>query len=364
MKKEVISYKNPKSPISEVFRTLRTNIQFMNVDKKMKVLLVTSTFPGEGKSWVVSNLAVTFAQAGKKVVIIDSDMRRGRQYAIFGLSPKPGLSNFLSQVERVSDYVQETEIENLYVMTAGSVPPNPSELLVSAQMIRLLEELRNLCDIVIIDGTPSELVTDSVILSRLADSTIIVTAHKSTKKDALERVVKNIKNVGGKIAGVVINKVPVSARKYGDRYYYYGEDKKTSKESNKKAKKIVKKFRKEKEIDDFIENISEPPEFNEPVDNGIDVNETTNMDKNMNNFANEQNNLNNSANNENNSSNFVNVEEKVSTINYNETENNKQENVADNTKIAEPIEKETISIEKTNDILKQINDYLQQEKKN
>ena len=366
MKKEVISYKNPKSPISEVFRTLRTNIQFMNVDKKMKVLLVTSTFPGEGKSWVVSNLAVTFAQAGKKVVIIDSDMRRDRQYAIFGLSPKPGLSNFLSQVEidekgemseRVSDYVQETEIDNLYVMTAGSVPPNPSELLVSAQMIRLLDELRNLCDIVIIDGTPSELVTDSVILSRLSDSTLIVTAHKITKKDALERVIKNIKNVGGKIAGVVINKVPVSARKYGERYYYYGEDKKVSKEANKKAKKMAKKFRKEKEIDDFMENMPEANEYNQDINNETDINETTYVEDSLNNLSNAQNNIDTSANIEENS---VNIDKQ---INYNDQETNKT-NVIDNTTSAEPIEKETISIEKTNDILKQINDYLQQEKKN
>ena len=99
MRREVIAHKDPKSPISEIFRTLRTNIQFMSTSKKLQVLQITSTFPGEGKSWVTSNLAVTFAQAGKKVVIIDSDMRRGRLYAIFGLSPKPGLSNFLSQVE-------------------------------------------------------------------------------------------------------------------------------------------------------------------------------------------------------------------------------------------------------------------------
>ena len=250
MKKEVIAHKNPKSPISEVFRTLRTNIQFMNVNKKMKVLLLTSTFPSEGKSWVSSNLAVTFAQAGKKVVLIDADMRKGRQYAIFGLSPKPGLSNFLSQVEidekgrlseNIENYIQKTEVENLYVITAGNVPPNPSELLVSAQMIRLLDELKEACDMVIIDGTPSELVTDSVILSRLADSTIVVTAHKITKKDALERVVRNIQNVGGKIAGVVINKVPVSAKRYGERYYYYGEDKILSGKSKKEPGNLLKK---------------------------------------------------------------------------------------------------------------------------
>ena len=244
MKKEVIAHKNPKSPISEVFRTLRTNIQFMDVNKKMKVLTVTSTFPGEGKSWVASNLAVTFAQAGKKVVLIDADMRKGRQYAIFGLSPKPGLSNFLSQVEmdnngrlseNVADYIQPTEVENLFVITAGNVPPNPSELLVSTQMIGLLDALRNSCDMIIIDGTPSELVTDSVILSRISDSTVIVTAHKITKKDALERVVKNIQNVGGKIAGVIINKVPISAKRYGEKYYYYGEDRILSGKSKKVA---------------------------------------------------------------------------------------------------------------------------------
>ena len=231
MKKEVIAHKDPKSPISEVFRTLRTNIQFMSSSKKMKTLLVTSTFPGEGKSWVTSNLAVTFAQAGKRVILIDADMRKGRQYAIFGVSPRPGLSNLLAEYdiennnpEQILDYVQETEVENLFVISAGNVPPNPSELLVSQEMSKILEELKQMCDIVIVDGTPCELVTDSVILSRMVDTTIVVTAHKMTKKDALQRVVKNIKNVGGNLAGVVINKVPVSAKKYGERYYYYGKD--------------------------------------------------------------------------------------------------------------------------------------------
>lgn len=233
MKKEVVTHKNPKSSISEVFRNLRTNIQFMDVNKRMKTLLVTSTFPGEGKSWIASNLAVTFAQTGKKVILIDADMRKGRQYAIWGVAPKPGLSNFLSQVEiyddgkmseSIGDYIQETEVDNLYVISAGSVPPNPSELLVSAQMTTLLDELKGICDLIIIDGTPCELVTDSVILSRVVDSTVIVTAHKMTKKDALNRVVKNIQNVGGKIAGVVINKMPISVKEYNERYYY-GESK-------------------------------------------------------------------------------------------------------------------------------------------
>ena len=176
MKKELIAELDPKSPISEVFRTLRTNIQFMNTKGKLKTILVTSTFPGEGKSWVASNLAVTFAQAGKKVVLIDADMRKGRQYNIFGISPIPGLSNYLSGIDMdnderdiidIADYVQDTEVDNLFVMPAGNIPPNPSELLISPQMVDLLEQLKDLCDIVIIDGTPNELVTDSLILQLL-----------------------------------------------------------------------------------------------------------------------------------------------------------------------------------------------------
>ena len=324
MKKEVIAHKNPKSPISEVFRTLRTNIQFMDVNKKMKVLTVTSTFPGEGKSWVTSNLAVTFAQAGKKVVLIDADMRKGRQYAIFGLSPKPGLSNFLSQVEmdnngrlseNVADYIQPTEVENLFVITAGNVPPNPSELLVSTQMIGLLDALRNSCDMIIIDGTPSELVTDSVILSRISDSTVIVTAHKITKKDALERVVKNIQNVGGKIAGVIINKVPISAKRYGEKYYYYGEDRILSGKSKKVAN--ISKAQSTRGNFSFGNN----QEDKNP--NQDDMDEMESRD-------------------------FLREDSEPLFIRKNEEIVNQNEEV---------------SLDKTNDILKQINEYLDNEKK-
>ncbi|MEG1718654.1 MAG: CpsD/CapB family tyrosine-protein kinase, partial [Bacteroidales bacterium] len=207
MKRELIAHNDPKSPVSEVYRTLRTNIQFMNTNRKLKTLLITSTLPGEGKSWVSSNLAVTFAQAGKKVILVDADMRKGRQYSIFGVSPKPGISNYLSGIDEneneneneknISKYIQETEIENLYVMSAGNIPPNPSELLISPKMVQLVEKLKNISDIVIIDGTPSELVTDSMILARLVDSTVIVAEYGGTKKDNLKRVVNSIKNVGG-----------------------------------------------------------------------------------------------------------------------------------------------------------------------
>lgn len=249
IKKELIAQRDPKSPVSEVFRTLRTNIQFMSTNKKLKTLLITSTFPSEGKSWVASNLAVTFAQAGNKVILIDADMRKGRQYTIFGVSPRPGLSNYLSGIDvddpnevDLSKYIQKTEVENLLIMTAGNIPPNPSELLVAPQMNKLLEDLKEVCDVVIIDGTPCELVTDSIILSRIVDSTVVVTAHKETKKDNLERIIRNIQNVGGHLAGVVINKMPISIKKYNENYYYASTTGATMKSTNSNnAAKIKQK---------------------------------------------------------------------------------------------------------------------------
>lgn len=236
MKKEIITFKEPKSPISEVFRTLRTNIQFMNTKKGLKSLLITSTSTSEGKSWTSANLAVTFAQAGKKVILVDCDMRKGRQFSIFGVPPTPGLSNYLSGIDsngedsnpNILSYIKETEVKNLYLITAGNIPPNPSELLVSDQMENAIHTLEQVCDLIIFDGTPSNLVTDAVIVSRYVDTTLIVSAYKQTKIDDLERVKKDIENVGGKIAGVVINKMPITQKEYYSSYYYGSTAMKTS----------------------------------------------------------------------------------------------------------------------------------------
>lgn len=157
-------------------------------------------------------------------------MRKGRQYSIFNILPKPGLSNYLLDQSELKEkielnkYIQKTEIENLSVMTAGSIPPNPSELLVSEAMMNTLEKLRDIYDIIILDGPPVELVTDSIILTRIVDSTVIVTACNETKKDNLHKVIDSIKNVDGKIAGVVVNKIVIPANEYKNSYYY-GNDK-------------------------------------------------------------------------------------------------------------------------------------------
>ncbi len=256
MKRELIVHENPKSPISEVFRTLRANIQFMNSKKNARLILITSTFPDEGKSWISSNLAIAFAQAGKTVLLIDADMRKGRQYNIFGVSPKPGLSNYLSgigldiederEIYNEENYIQETEVENLYIITAGDIPPNPSELLISSRTSKLLKKLKEKFDIIIIDGTPCELVTDSLVLIRSVDATIVVAAYKQTKKDNLRKVIESIKDVGGKNIGLVFNKIPISSKKYEEAYYY--GSKKSKNKSNNYVYDDFKSLSREKEI--------------------------------------------------------------------------------------------------------------------
>ncbi|MBQ3408830.1 MAG: CpsD/CapB family tyrosine-protein kinase [Clostridia bacterium] len=256
MKNELITFVSPKTQISEVFRTLRTNIQFMNVDGNLKSLLVTSTVPGEGKSWVSANLAITFAQAGKRVLIVDADMRKGRQHDMFELKNTKGLSNYLimttkeSSLETIGEYIQNTLVDNLYVMTSGMVPPNPSELLTSQKMVDLINYLEKIFDIVIFDGTPSTIVTDAIILSKFVDTTLIVAGHKITKTDDLNQVKRNIINVGGKIAGVILNKMPITKRKSKGGYYYENSVVTSKKSNNKIIDKLTKKTTPVKKVED------------------------------------------------------------------------------------------------------------------
>ena len=232
MNDELVIFNDPRSPVSEIFRTLRTNIQFMSQSKSANILLVTSTNASEGKSWVTSNLAIAISQTGKKVIIIDGDMRKGRLHKILNVSQKPGLSNYLSGVYDDSskiligleDYIQHTKIQNLDIMASGNIPPNPSELLILPQMAELLNDLKQTYDFIIIDGTPCGLVTDSLILSRFSDSAVIVASCKETKKKDLQRTIESIKNVGGKISGLILNKVEISSKKY-EKTYYYGSKK-------------------------------------------------------------------------------------------------------------------------------------------
>lgn len=227
IKKELVVAKDPRAPISESFRALRTNLQFMNSsEENNQVILVTSTAPSEGKSWVSANIAIAFAQAGKKTCIVDVDMRKGRLYTLFNVAPTPGVSNYLTGVNvakganDISSFMQETELPNLYVISGGNIPPNPSELLISPKMQKMIAELKKTVDVIIFDGTPCNLVTDAIIVSRIVDQTIIVAGYNSTKMEDLKDVKRALENAGGKVTGVVLNKVPISNKKYDEKYYY------------------------------------------------------------------------------------------------------------------------------------------------
>ena len=224
MKNELIVKNKPKSIISEDIRTIRTNLEFLLTDNESKTFMITSSVPGEGKSFISSNLAVAFAQYDKKVLIIDCDMRLGRTHKIFELSNKNGLSNLIAKYDEdtaLEEYIQKTEVKNLYVLPRGVVPPNPSELLSSKRFEVILKKLQKIFDYIILDSVPTNGLPDALVLSKLVDKTLIVCKYGYTDITDLESTKKALENVNANIAGVVINKVPKTRSKYGN--YYYAE---------------------------------------------------------------------------------------------------------------------------------------------
>ena len=217
---EIISHKNPKSIIAESVKILRTNLQFSNVDGNLKTVMVTSSVPGEGKSFTSSNLAVAFAQLGMKVLVVDCDMRRGTQHKQFGITNANGLSDLLiDPVMNLDKYVKKVDIDNVSVITAGTVPPNPSELLSSNSFAKFLELVKANYDMVILDVPPVTVVPDASIVATKVDKTIIVSRIKVTPMEELEKTKKMLENVGANIAGVVVNGVKTSSKKYYGKYY-------------------------------------------------------------------------------------------------------------------------------------------------
>ena len=219
---ELLVNKKPNAATSESIRTLRTNLQFSSVDEELKTLLVTSTLPGEGKSFISANLATSFAEAGKKVLLVDCDLRKGRQHKIFKITnSKKGLSNLLIEnIFNYKDYIFSTKIENLSVIPRGSVPPNPSELLNSKKNKELLKQLREKYDLIILDGAPITGLSDSLILSSLVDKTLVVTSINNTPKTDLLSTKKALVGVGADIAGCVANNLNAKNKSYGNYYYY------------------------------------------------------------------------------------------------------------------------------------------------
>jgi len=228
----LITFTNPLSSIAETFRRLRTNIQYARIDHEVKTILVTSSNPSEGKSTVVSNLAIAYAQAGKKVLLLDTDLRRPSLHLEFDLQREPGLCNILRDGEfhgKMPTY--KTVVEGLEVISCGEIPPNPTEILGSQKMHELVELAKKKYDVVLFDSPPVLAVTDPTILSTFADGTLVVVSANNTRIEDLERTLESLASVGAKSMGVVLNNFDIrrafggyyGAYGYrGYRYHYYG----------------------------------------------------------------------------------------------------------------------------------------------
>jgi capsular exopolysaccharide synthesis family protein len=220
MLNDMISIKNPKSQAAEAFRTLRTNIQFSSLDEDIRTIVVTSTQPGEGKSTVVSNLAITMAQSGKKILLIDCDLRKPTIHKKLGVDNKDGLTTLLAKEKKFDEIVKATDINNFYILTSGPIPPNPAELLGSKKMKGLIEELNGYFDVILFDAPPVLAVTDAQVLATYCNGVVFVAGYGQAEKLAVVRAKELISKVGGKIIGVVINRVPNNSKSY----YYYNYD--------------------------------------------------------------------------------------------------------------------------------------------
>ncbi|MEH7239555.1 CpsD/CapB family tyrosine-protein kinase [Bacillus sp. JJ1562] len=218
--RSLITMLNPKSPISEQYRTIRTNIEFSTVDEEMRTIMITSSGPGEGKSTTTNNIAIVFAQQGKKVLLVDADLRKPTVHYSFRLENHVGLTNVLTKQETLINAVQATEQENLFALTCGPIPPNPAELLGSKAMDQFLTEVKNHFDIVIFDTPPVLVVTDAQVLANKTDGVVMVVSSNKTENDAALKAKELLMNAKAKLLGVVLNNKKRTESQY---YYYYGQ---------------------------------------------------------------------------------------------------------------------------------------------
>lgn len=216
----IITSVNPQSPISEQYRTIRTTIDFKMADQGIKSFLVTSLEAAVGKSTASANIAVAFAQQGKKVLLIDGDLRKPTVNITFKVENRVGLTNILMHQSSIEDAIQGTRLsENLTIITSGPIPPNPSELLASSAMKNLIDSVSDLFDVVLIDTPPLSAVTDAQILSSYVGGAVIVVRAYETKKESLAKTKKMLEQVNTNILGVVLHGVDSSEL---PSYYYYG----------------------------------------------------------------------------------------------------------------------------------------------
>ncbi|WP_333880290.1 CpsD/CapB family tyrosine-protein kinase [Lysinibacillus capsici] len=219
MARKLVTIANDHSFISEQFRTIRTNITFSMPDREIKTILVTSATPGEGKSTNAANIGVVFAQEGKRVVIVDADLRKPTMHYTFLLQNAKGLSNLLTRHFTISEVVNNTDIANLYVLTSGPIPPNPAELLASTLMGSVIEELKKEFDIIIFDAPPLLSVTDAQILSNKCDGTLLIVNSGVAENESVLKAKSSLEASKANILGVVLNNYKMPLHQYYEQYY-------------------------------------------------------------------------------------------------------------------------------------------------
>lgn len=224
VKYPLVMHEQPKSPIAEAFRTLRTNLQFAKAGEQMKSLMFTSMGPGEGKSTIAANTAAAIAQSGKQVIIMDCDLRKPVQHRIFS-KKNYGLTNFLIENLPIGDLIQTTDTENLSLLTSGQIPPNPSELLGSDKMFQVINELSQRVDCLIIDAPPVIAVTDACVLASRVAGVVLVLESGVVRPELALKAKDLIVKAQGCLVGVVLNRVEIE-KEHPYYYYYYGNENK------------------------------------------------------------------------------------------------------------------------------------------
>ncbi|WP_256758983.1 CpsD/CapB family tyrosine-protein kinase [Cohnella sp. WQ 127256] len=217
-KYKLIPQFHTKSVITESYRSLCTNIHYASVEKQVKTIMVTSTFPNEGKSTTISNLGISYAQAGKKVLLIDADLRNPTLHRVFHASNRLGLSNLLVNQCKIEDVIMDVLIPNLNLIPGGQLLPNPAELLDSSSMEVLLSQLKPLYDIILIDSSPILAVSDSMVLSSKCEGVLFIVKHGGVKREAAQKALAKLEHVKANVIGVILNN---KKRTKNDYVYYY-----------------------------------------------------------------------------------------------------------------------------------------------